>query len=178
MIHSNYGGRQRQENCWQRTKPRNTWIPREKQYSLDHHSLKFSLMPEPRPSLFTRKKRGWGGQIQSIPYQSAVLRKSDSMEEKVNPVSMVTKVWKKYLEINVIVTCTFTYRPAVIKNSSTARVMSPCNHQETIWTRPADLLLLGLEQQCHHLEKHSHIRQHHFGIWTGRSNLQDNFQMI
>jgi len=49
-------------------------------------------MPEPRPSLFTRKKRGWGGQIQSIPYQSAVLRKSDSMEEKVNPVSMVTKV--------------------------------------------------------------------------------------
>lgn len=36
----------------------------------------------------------------------------------------------------------------------------------------------GLEQQCHHLEKHSHIRQHQVGMWMGRRNLQNNFQMI
>lgn len=83
------------------------------------------------------EKRGWGGQIQSTPYQSAVLRKSDSMEEKVNLVSMVTKVWKKYTEINVILTCMFTYRPTVIKSYSAASVMRPCNRHETIRIRSA-----------------------------------------
>lgn len=58
-------------------------------------------------------------------------------------------------------------------------IPSPCNHQETM---ESDLLFqaaaLGLEQQCHHLEKQPHTRQHQAGIWRGRRNLRNNFQMI
>lgn len=93
--------------------PRNTWIPQERLCSSHRLFHKLPLMPEPLLSLLTRKKRGWGGQMWPIPYQSAVLRNSGSMEEKGNLVSMATEVWKKYPEINVILTRTFTCRPTV-----------------------------------------------------------------
>lgn len=83
------------------------------------------------------KERGWGGQTLSIPYQSAVLRKSDLMEEKVNLVSMVTEVWKKYLAINVMLTHRFMHRPTATKSYSIPSIRRPCNHHETIQTRAA-----------------------------------------
>lgn len=130
-------------------------------------------MPEPWISL---GKSVWGGQTQPIAYQSAALRKSDSMEEKGNLVSMATKVWKRYLEINVILPCVLHPEPGIKvlwlqcpePVHSPGEEGSPCcskqlhllwNNSGTTWRKP-------------------HTRQRQAGTWRGRRKLQNNFQTI
>lgn len=122
-------------------------------------------------------KSVWGGQTQPIAYQSAALRKSDSMQEKGNLVSMATKVWKKSLEINVIFPCVCA--PPRARNPSSVAAMS--------WVQqpPGERDQPCCSKQLHLLWNNSvptwrkpHTRQRQAGIWRGGRNLQNKFQTI